>query len=138
MPRPLKWINNATGLTLIEVLASLALLSLMTVSILAAFTPAASWINKARRETTASNYATSILESLRSDRSKIDNSNEGKTAHYVFPDYGYPWAGMSDEITRLERQNSPYNNLYDITVTVSWLEGSKTRSIKISTIVKKE
>ncbi|PKM78582.1 MAG: hypothetical protein CVU90_00875 [Firmicutes bacterium HGW-Firmicutes-15] len=133
----IKWINNETGLTLIEVLASLVLLSLMIVSILAGFTPAASWISKARRETTASNYATAILEDLRSDRSKIDNSNAGKTAQDLFPSYGYPWAGMKDKVTRLERQNAPFNNLYDITVTISWLEGNETRSLKMSTMIKK-
>ncbi len=139
MPLATKWTNNdETGLTLIEVLASLVLLSLMTVSILSAFTPAASWIGKARRETTASNYAAAILEDLRADRSKIDNSNVGKTAQELFPAYGYPWAGMMDEITRLECQNPPYNNLYNITVTVSWLEGTKTRSLEISTMIRKD
>ncbi|MDD3364776.1 MAG: prepilin-type N-terminal cleavage/methylation domain-containing protein [Syntrophomonas sp.] len=139
MPLPIKWIHkNETGLTLIEVLASLVLLSLMTVSIMSAFTPAASWINKARRETTASNYAAAILEDLRSDRNKINNSNAGKSARDLFPAYGYPWAGMTDEITRLERQNPPYSNLYDVTVTVSWSEGTKTRSLQISTMIKKD
>lgn len=139
MPLPIIRIkNDEFGLTLIEVLASLVLLSLMSVSILAIFTPASSWISKARRETTASNYASSILEDLRSDRSKIDNNNAGKTAQDLFPAYGYPWAGMTDSITRLERQNPPYNNLYDITVTVSWLEGTETRSLQISTMIKKD
>lgn len=139
MPLPIVEIyKNETGLTLIEVLASLVLLSLITVGITAIFTPAASWISKARWETAASNYAVAVLEELRSDRSKIVEGNSGKTAQELFPASGYPWAGMSDTITRLEHQDPPYNNLYDITVTITWREGTRPRSLQISTIIRKD
>lgn len=129
---------NENGLTLIEVLASLLILGLLAVSVTSIFIPASTWIYKARTETTASNYAFSILETFRADRSKLDSSHTGKSAQNIFPESGFPWAGMSDEINRMEPQAPPYEHLYDITVTVSWIEGNTVRHVQMSTIMRKD
>jgi len=131
-------IPNEKGMTLIEVLASLVILGLLAVSVTTIFIPASTWIYKARTETTASNYAFSILETFRADRSKLDSSNTGKSAQNIFPGSGFPWAGMSDELIRMEPQAPPYDHLYDVTVTVRWAEGNAVRHVQLSTIIRKD
>jgi len=130
-------IYNEQGLTLIEVLASLVLLSLLTVSILGIFTSTAKWVAKARQETTASNYASAVLEDLRLQRQIINNDNEGLLAEELLPGYGYPWEGMDARITTMEDLN-PLHNLYNITVTIFRSGDTQSPILQMSTIMRKE
>lgn len=129
--------GNNKGLTLIEVLASMVLLSLLAVLFTAVFPPAAGWIVHARKETLAASYGCAIIEELRSNRQQIESSNTGKTAQFLFPNAGFPWDGLTDEIVRMQSWGT-YNNLYEITVKVSWYEGADQRWMELNTIMRKE
>ncbi|MDD4802183.1 MAG: hypothetical protein PHF24_04490 [Syntrophomonas sp.] len=131
-------IKNERGLALLEVLAAMVLISLLTICIMSSFCSSANWVSKARHESAASSYAASILENLRAERSKINNSNAGQTAQELLPGCGYPWMGMTDKINRMQSRPAPYNHLYDITVTVYWREGVNMESRQLSTIIRKE
>jgi prepilin-type N-terminal cleavage/methylation domain-containing protein len=124
------------GLSLIEVLASLVLLSLLAFSMLAIFSPVARWINAARHETTAVHYAAAILENLRSEREKIDPVNAGQTAQEIGLASVCPANGMVAEISLIQAQ-AAYPNLYDVQVTVTWTEGTVTQSLSLSTVIRK-
>ena len=128
---------NDKGLTLIEVLASIVLLSLLAASVMTVFPPVAGWISTARRVTLASSYAAAVLEGVRSSPNQIDSLYIGKTAQEMFPDAGFPWNGMTDEITRMQLWDT-YPNLYEITVKVSWYEGADQHCMELSTIIRKE
>lgn len=129
--------GSQSGLTLIEVLAALLLLSLVSLSIPAIFGPAAQWISKARLETTAVNYAASILDELRSERGKINEFNNGKTAEELDLVCESPYPGMTGQITQMQPQAS-LPNLYDVRVTVSWSQGGQTHNLQLSTVIRKE
>lgn len=72
---PLKNIllKNQKGLTLVEIMAALVILSLLTVTLLSLFTASGSWINSAGQRTRASNYAASIIECIRADSAELVN-----------------------------------------------------------------
>lgn len=125
------------GLTLIEVLTALLLLSLVSVGIPAIFGPPAQWINKARLESTAVNYAASLLDELRSERGKIDELNTGKTAEDLSLVSESPYPGMTSQITRMQPQQS-MPNLYDVMVTVTWFQGGQAHNLQLSTVIRKE
>jgi len=128
---------NQKGTTLIEVLTALLLLSLVSVSIPAIFGPAAQWIHKARVETTAVNYAASLLDELRSEPGKIDESNTGKTAEELSLVCASPYPGMTNLISRMQPQQSmPF--LYDVMVTVSWSQGGQPHNLQLCTVIRKE
>lgn len=125
------------GLTLIEVLTALLLLSLVSLSIPAIFSPAAQWINKARIETWAVNYAASLLDELRCEPEKIDEVNCGKTAAELSLVCASPCPGMTGQISRM--QPLPYAPLlYDIMVTVTWTQGGQMHTLNLSTVIRKE
>ena len=128
--------NYQKGLCLIEVLASLVLLSLLAFGMLAIFSPTARWIAGARHETTAVYFAAAILEDLRLERTKIDPLNSGKNVQEMGLGMVCPVSGMAGEISLM--QALPYYpNLYDVTVTVTWIEGAVPRSLSMSTVIRK-
>lgn len=106
---------NEKGMTLIEVMASLVILALISTTVAAVFTPASKWVKEARSETTASNYARAVLENLRADRTKIILSNNEKTADELWPAYMYHPPGMTAKICI---KASGVNGLYEVTVKV--------------------
>jgi len=130
-----KGIYNEKGLTLIEVLVSLVLLSLLTVSILGIFTPTARWIAIARQETTASNYASAVLEDLREERNYIDNKDDVPVEEFL-SDHNYPSQEMDAYITM--KKISSFENLYNITVTVNRSGDTESHILQMSTIMRKE
>ena len=128
--------NNQKGLSLIEVLASLVLLSLLACGMLVIFSPAARWIVGARHETTAVYFAAAILENLRWERTKIDPLNSGKNAQEIGLNVASSAPGMVGEISLMQAMPY-YPNLYDVMVTVTWMEGKVPRSLSMSTIIRK-
>ena len=129
--------HGEKGFTLIEVLTALLLLSWLAVSIPAIFGPVALWVCNARTETTAINYAASVLEELRSEPGRIDKLNTGKTAEELSLSCGSPYLGMTSQLTRMQpRQLMP--NLYDVMVTVSWSQGGQPHTLQLGTVIRKE
>lgn len=59
------------GLTLIEVMVSLVILALITISFLTIFTTSGIWIVNAGKETIAQNYAASIIELVKAHSSDL-------------------------------------------------------------------
>lgn len=128
--------SKQQGLSLIEVQASLVLLSLLAFSMMAIFSPAARWIAAARQETTAVYFAAAILEKLRSEPGELDPVHTGQTAQGMGLAVVNPGSGMVDKISRMQVQ-AAYPNLYDVTVTIAWPEGTMTQSISLSTVIRK-
>jgi len=126
--------HNEKGLTLIEVLASLVLLSILTVSILGVFTSTARWIAKGRQETTASHYASAVLEDLRAERNYIDNQDD-VLAEELLSGQDYP-DEMDAHITMDDL--SSLHNLYNITVTIYRAGDNQSPILQMSTIMRKE
>lgn len=125
------------GMTLLEVLLSLALLALLATCVLAIFTPPAFWIKEARDETTAVNYAAAILEELRDKRDNIRIGNI-LSPQALNLSQAYKPAQPADINAHLNiGLKSGYTNLYEVTVTVSWTEGSTPREIKVNTLMRK-
>lgn len=64
--------NKEKGMTLIEVMAALTLFCLMAVSLLSFFTTSSMWIVSGAKKTQATEYATSIIETLKAYSSNLD------------------------------------------------------------------
>lgn len=121
--------SNEQGVTLIEVLAALVLLLILSTTIIAVFTPASLWIQQARNETTASNYARAVLEDLRSDRAQIKLGNSDKYADEIWSPHSYQPPEPPDMRAKLDIRTasqagidpeSDLANLYAVTVKVIW------------------
>jgi len=127
------WQMNNKGMTLIEVLAALVLLALLSTSMLTIFVPPAKWVSQARNQTTAVNYANALLENLRADRSRINTTAAtGVAADVLWPvgdqlHLASP-ANMQATIVMTPWQEIPSwpnENRYDVVVTVSWDGGNE-------------
>ncbi|MEA4923980.1 MAG: prepilin-type N-terminal cleavage/methylation domain-containing protein [Syntrophomonadaceae bacterium] len=129
--------NNQKGLTLVEILAALLLLSWLAFSITAIFGPAATWIAKARLETTAVSFAASMLEELRAEPEKISPLDSAKTAGEMGLDCESPSAAMCGQIARMQPQPS-LPGLYEVTATVEWYQAGQPQSLQMVTLIRKE
>lgn len=142
------WIQQGMGLA--EVLASLVILLLLTVSFMTIFTTAQVWIMKAGKRVQASEYASSIIENVRanSDRlSTVELTGNPLEKTYTDPNNSDSVFSISDLNLTVDDPNkfseqvtvsqfTPGNsNLYKIEAAVSWLPGSNNRVI-LSTVVR--
>lgn len=129
--------DREQGAALLEVLAALAMLAVLTTMVWAVFTPTGLWISKARNETTAANYAAAILEDLRDQRSRLQAADSispvdlGLTQPYK-PDFP---AGINARIS-IELMTG-LSRLYKVEVLVGWNEGTKLREVKMATLMRK-
>lgn len=129
--------DREKGTALLEVLAALAMLAVLTTTVLAVFTPTGLWISKARNETTAANYAAAILEDLRDQRSRLQAADSispedlGLTQLYK-PDFP---AGINARIS-MEIMTG-FSRLYKVEVLVDWNEGTELREVKMATLMRK-
>ncbi len=118
------WFNKSSlddekGLTLVEVLASLVLLCLITTSVLAIFTPASAWVAQARSQTDACNYARGILDTMRSNRSLVTaRTFDGKD---IWPDTPYTSMDAIVQVSPAE-----LNGLFYVAVRVDYNGNSLT------------
>lgn len=125
------------GTTLLEVLVALAMLAVLTTTVLAIFSPTALWISKARNETTAANYAAALLEDLRDKRSLLQAVND------IAPeDLGlaqpYKPALPAGINARIDMEvMAGYGGLYKVEVSVNWSEGSEQREVKMTTLMRR-
>lgn len=128
------------GLTLIEVLITLVLLTLLASTVIAVYTPADLWIQQARHETEASFYARSILDNLRADRNKINATNHGKSADEIWSGHYYKPSGLSDLTSTIDIEKHPadLNRLFNITVTITWIEGHRPYTLVLKTVMRGE
>jgi len=65
--------RDEKGLTLIEVVASLFILTLVAVGVLSAFSTSGVWIGSARKSTVASGYAATIVDVVREHSIELNN-----------------------------------------------------------------
>ncbi len=128
---------NEKGQTLLEVLAASVLIMLLCGSILAIFSPVAHWIATARSQTMAANYAIAILESLRSQPDMLQAVNAGQSAEELGLAGIYSPAGMANELTCMEPR-ADYTNLYEVMVTVYWVQGAEDHQLQFGTVIRKE
>lgn len=132
---PINDLYNEKGLTLLEVLATLVLLSLLTVSSMSIFNPTFNWIIKSGHRTAANCYAASVLEDLRVNRDKITIVSNVAVSQLGFRQE-YKAREMNAEISMFARDE--IEDLFDVIVTVTWVEGSKECSLHLNTILRAE
>lgn len=143
-------INNQEGMTLVEVMAALVILSLLCVSMLGLYTSSQMWISKAGVRVQASEYAAAIMENIRARSEKLNSvtmTGSPPTATYMDTDISHsafslsPLAMVVNDPARFTEQVkiSPYSpgehNLYSVTVTVSWVRGDKNDSYTLTSVV---
>ncbi len=129
--------NQEKGATLLEVLAALAILAILTTAVLAVFIPTGLWISKAGNETSAANYAAAILEDLRDQRSRLQTANSISPENLgLVQQYkpGFP-VGINAHIS-MEPMAS-YSKLYKVEVLVRWNEGTELCKITMATLMRK-
>lgn len=120
-----------------EVLLSLALLALLTTSVMAVFTPPALWIKQAGNETAASNYADAIIEELRDERSKIQGTGNFLPEELnLSPEYKPERPADLEARIDIELMNG-YGSLYKVKVSVNWMEGTALRDLSLVTAMRK-
>lgn len=66
-------IKQEEGMTLIEVMAALVLLSLLAVTLLSVFSTTGSWINGAGKKAIAVQYANSIIDAIKANSAELVN-----------------------------------------------------------------
>lgn len=130
-------INLQEGMTLLEVLLSLALLALLATSVMSIFTPPALWIIQARNETTAGNYAGAIIEELRDERDKIEVVSDVSPEELnLNQDYKPTQPADINAHLTIEPMDG-FSNLYKVAVAVNWMEGTIPREINLLTVMRK-
>ncbi|MEA1962037.1 MAG: type II secretion system protein [Bacillota bacterium] len=112
------YLTNQKGFTLLEVLASLVLLGILSTSIVAIFIPAANWVQQARQQTTATNFAATVLENLRADPTQVKEENDEQTVNSQ--DYGFDEEMTATiNIGKYDDPLDPDDNLPLFTVSVT-------------------
>ena len=129
--------NREQGTTLLEVLAALAILAVLTTAVLAIFMPTGLWISKARNETTAANYTAAVLEDLRDQRSRLQIAN-GISPEDLGLDQQYKpdFPGGINACVNIELM-AGFSGLYKVEVLVGWNEGTEQRMITMATLMRK-
>ncbi len=127
--------HNQKGMTLVEVLAALVLLSLVTICLFTMVTTSSVWVFKAGQSTQAMTMANTIMEDIKAnsfaiptgvfDRNMLQNDVADGGLGLSF-DYGGAdkWANLAPEviIDNIEFEGSSTDNLLQVTVKVSWQE----------------
>jgi len=148
--KSVKSINNQEGMTLVEVMASLVILSLLCVSLLGLYTSSQLWISNAGVRVQASGYATAIMENIRARSERLTTitmTGTPPSVTYLDTDIAHATFNLSplsvevnDPAKFMEQVKiSPYtpggNNLYTVMVTVSWVRGGKNNSYTLTSVV---
>jgi prepilin-type N-terminal cleavage/methylation domain-containing protein len=165
MPLEIDYSKTEKGMTLIEVMAALVLLSLLAVTILSVFTTSESWVRGAGKKTIAVQYANSIIDAIRANSKDLNNADPVYTDDNSDGQFAFT-IGSSDividapidtiiansTINISPHLDSPYypdadangkpdvnllfgDNLFDIKVTIEWEEAGHSRSFELSTIM---
>ncbi|MEN6461949.1 MAG: prepilin-type N-terminal cleavage/methylation domain-containing protein [Syntrophomonas sp.] len=164
---PLKLDNiKQQGLTLVEVLGALVILALLSTSIMMMFTTSGVWIAHAGKQTIAGDYATSLVEVIKSyssdlvelppDFEVIDTNNSDQLFRFVLASgkpaiqmQAPPGMGAIIRIVRYDDTacydsngdgnkdiNIKFNdNLFQVIVTINWVEAGRDKTLQMVTIV---
>lgn len=126
------------GSTLLEVLLALIMLSVLTTTVLAIFSPTGLWICKARNETTVSNYAFALLEDLRDQRSLLHEAN-GISPEDLGLNQQYKPGVPAGITTRISMEvMSGFSQLYKVNISLGWSEGNQIREVNMATLIRKD
>ncbi|NLJ72699.1 MAG: prepilin-type N-terminal cleavage/methylation domain-containing protein [Syntrophomonadaceae bacterium] len=141
------FINNKKGFTLIEVLTSMLLLVLLTISLYAVVVSSNIWISKAGKSTRAITLANSIIEDIKANSYNIPvgvynrimiYESIGKNGLGLSTNYSdEKWGNYDISITINEASmaNTSANNLLEVIVKVSWEEDSINYEEKLISII---
>lgn len=138
------------GMGLVEVLASLVILSLLAVTVMTVFTTSQVWIMKAGKRVQANEYASAIIENVRANsdrlsgvvltgdpptRTYIDTSTEHTAFSIPQLDLSVADPAKFSEQVTISQYITDNNNLYKIEVTVAWTQGGTNDHLDLSTVV---
>lgn len=138
IPTGLSWpAEEEKGFSLVEVIAALLVVSLLVVLVDDAFVAPSRWTSSANQETMACNLGNSGLEILRSDTTKLDEANQGRSFDDLFPEIGIPDYEMSGEIVQLQSwPDHPF--LYTVVVRIIPSEGNDDKCWEFGTVIRKQ
>ncbi|OGK09397.1 MAG: hypothetical protein A2W80_14980 [Candidatus Riflebacteria bacterium GWC2_50_8] len=119
---------RSNGVTLIEILLSLAILTLVTAAISSGTNYLTRRLVRAKNSAVARNLAWKRLAEVKS--MKIEPGRESGVFGHEFPGYGY-----SEEIIQAKVQNRPVSGLYKYSLTVTWPEAWQEDSVSFSTFI---
>ncbi len=117
-----RWVSRASGLTLVEVLVALAILSIAATAIFGLYSTGFLAGGMARRMSGAVALAQQRLEASRSPCVLTEEGPEATDA--AFP--GYQWETKTTEVRP---------GLRELAVTVTWQERGQHRSLSLTTLV---
>lgn len=119
--------DNTKGFLLLEVLASLAIVSLIAVNMLGAFLPAAKWLDYARKKTVATYFALAVIEFYREEGAAFYLANGEEREFVVTSD----WLNFTDDslAARITFCGSKVDDLYHIKVDIFWGDNDKSLQI---------
>ncbi|MGE5404882.1 MAG: type IV pilus modification PilV family protein [Candidatus Saccharibacteria bacterium] len=121
---------DQSGMTLIEVLASLVIITIVFMSVLSVFMSGMAWISGSSRRTEAVNYAASVIEELKAhpDMVKAGAGEVRSLCTGLTPPDGIGAAWIC-------REYRPELGLYSIEVDVYWSSGSHQQNEQLVTLV---
>lgn len=138
-------ISNQKGMTLIEVLAALVLLSLLAITSFTVITTSTIWVLKAGKSTQAMTMANSIMEDIRANSNTIPagtfilNDGTGDDSLVFFENYENPdkWGNFKAEvkITEVQYDETSANNLLEVKIKVTWQENNQNYAEELTSIV---
>lgn len=141
-------ISNQKGMTLIEVLAALVLLSMMTITLFTVVTTSTIWIFKAGKSTQAMNMANTIMEDIKANSNTIPvgtfphnmlsedikDNGLGLSGDYRDSD---KWGNMKAEVKVSEMQfdSTSRDNLLEVKVKVTWQDSKGNYMEELTSII---
>ena len=116
--------SDRRGFTLIEVLTALVIFSVALVAFIEGMGSAISIQAELRARGRAEELAANTLEELRVNGQPKEGQDSGQ---FKDEDAGYAW--------RTVTRSTDYNNLYEVTATVSWDEGAGAKDYSLTTLI---
>lgn len=134
-----KKVIGSKGTTLIEVLAALALVSLMAVGVSAALVNASGWNRMAADETRATAYAVEIMELIKASRRNLSDLSPGTYSdglgnwNYLGLATAGARQGMEARVSVTDYELD--SGLYRVDVEVSWETVGKIHHVGLSSVI---
>lgn len=128
------------GMTFLEVIVSLVLLSLIAVMFLPIFVTTTVWIRKAGDDSAAATYVNSIMEEIRTNRNVIyDTAGTPTTPTALNITSTTAPASLSNLNASIEMTpDASLINIYMVTVTASWTKNGQNRSFTQKATIRKD
>lgn len=144
MPLRINCIKEENGFSLIEVMAGLVMLSLITVTLLGLFSTSSIWVTKGGQQTRASDYGVELLENIRAHAEKLpslfeppnlpppyDAAKVSSFLGYMEIDPADLSSGLQDSITAISVEKKS-DNLFQVTVDIKL---SQNPTVKMSALI---